>query len=281
MKKRFYIYILATLVISGLLLSCGKKRSSDSQESAIPEEDKVVTIMSYNVLRFVYDKENPYNYETIAKLVHEKGAEAVALNELDKLTTRSREEDQLAHFAQVLGGWDFEFGSAMPYMGGDYGEGIATRESAVQKFSVQLPKGVGAEPRVMVVMELEDYVIATTHLDHVSDEAQIGQVEKITEEIAKLYKDSDKPVFLAGDLNATPDSETIAILEKDWIRLSGTEPTFPSHAPRGCIDYVYQYNNGVECEVLHSEVVTTAEAGDMTVMSDHLPVLVKVKILSK
>ena len=31
-----------------------------------------------------------------------------------------------------------------------------------------LPEAGGAEPRVLVVVELPDYVIATTHLDHVS-----------------------------------------------------------------------------------------------------------------
>ena len=39
---------------------------------------------------------------------------------------------------------------------------------------------MGAEPRVLVVMEMEDYVICTSHLDHVSSEAQLGQVELIT-----------------------------------------------------------------------------------------------------
>ncbi|MDO5036383.1 MAG: endonuclease/exonuclease/phosphatase family protein [Porphyromonas sp.] len=286
MSKKLTIYSLLAL---GLLLALGACNTGTNPDDFVvpPHRETVakpegaIRLMTYNVLRFVYDQNDPYNYSTIASMVKEKEVDAICLNELDKHTTRSRNDDQLQLFAQALGGWDYEFGSAMPYKGGDYGEGIATREPAVRQFSIPLPKGSGAEPRVLVVMELEDYVIATTHLDHVSSEAQLGQVEKITAEIAKLYKDSDKPVFLGGDLNATPDSKTIKLLEQSWRRLSSTQPTFPSRSPKSCIDYIFQYINGVECEVLHTEVIRFMSSGNPATASDHLPVIVDVKILGK
>lgn len=281
---RFYILIAISILIS--FSACGK--SSDGLDFEVPphktnfeKEEGAIRIMAYNVLRFVYDKNDPYNYQTIANMVNEKEVDAVCVNELDSFTTRSMRDYQLEKFAKTLGNWDFKFGTAMPHAGGSYGEGIATKEKAIRKFTVPLPKGVGAEPRVMVVMEMNEYIIATTHLDHVSAEAQIDQVKTMNATIEELYKDSDKPVFLAGDLNAMPDSETIAFLKEDWTMLSSTHPTFPSNNPTRCIDYIFQYNNGVKCEVLHSEVIRFLKSGNPATASDHLPVIVDVKIIGR
>lgn len=281
---RFYILIVISTLIC--FSACGK--SNDGLDFEVPphktnieKEEGAIRIMAYNVLRFVYDKNDPYNYQTIANMVNEKEVDAVCVNELDSFTTRSNSDYQLEKFAQTLGNWDFKFGAAMPHAGGSYGEGIATKEKAVRKFSVSLPKGVGAEPRVIVVMEMNDYVIATTHLDHVSAESQIDQVKIINSTIEELYIDSDKPVFLAGDLNAMPDSETIAFLKENWTMLSSTHPTFPSHNPTRCIDYVFQYNNGVKCEVLHAEVIRFLKSGNPATASDHLPVIVDIKIIGR
>lgn len=281
--KSYILLALSALVCFG---ACGNSDKDLDFEvpphrQNVKKEEGAIRLMTYNVLRFVYDKNDPYNYQTIANMVNEKEVDAVCVNELDKHTTRSRNDYQLEKFAQVLGNWDFEFGSAMPYSGGDYGEGIATKEKAVKKFSVALPKGVGAEPRVLVVMEMEDYVIATTHLDHVSAAAQIDQVKTINAAIEEQYKDSDKPVFLGGDLNALPDSETINFFKQDWTMLSGTHATFPSHNPTRCIDYIFQYNNGVKCEVLHAEVIRFLKSGNPATASDHLPVIVDVKIIGR
>ncbi len=283
-KMKYYLLFALSALIS--LSACGKDHNEldfevPPHKTNTQKEEGAIRIMAYNVLRFVYDENDPYNYQTIANMVNEKEVDAVCVNELDSFTTRSNRDYQLEMFANSLGDWDFKYGTAMPYAGGSYGEGIATKEKAVKKYAVSLPKGVGAEPRVMVVMEMDDYVIATTHLDHVSAEAQIGQVETINEVIEKEYKFSDKPVFLAGDLNAYPDSETIAYLKEEWILLSTTQPTFPSHNPNRCIDYIFQYNNGVKCEVTHTEVIRFLRSGNPATASDHLPVIVDVKIIGR
>lgn len=286
MRNNMKSYVLLMLSAFICLSACGK--SNDGLDFEVPphktnvqKQEDAIRIMAYNVLRFVYDKNDPYNYQTIANMVNEKDVDAVCVNELDSFTTRSNRDYQLEKFAQVLGNWDFKFGSAMPHAGGSYGEGIATKKNAVKKFAVALPKGVGAEPRIMVIMEMEDYVIATTHLDHVSAVAQIDQVKVMNAAIEEQYRDSDKPVFLAGDLNALPDSETISFLKEDWTMLSSTHPTFPSHNPTRCIDYIFQYNNGVKCEVLHAEVIRFLKSGNLATASDHLPVIVDVKIVGR
>lgn len=286
MIKKIKYYILVALFAFVNVNACGK--DDKNLDFEVPphitdtgKPEGAIRLMAYNVLRFVYDKNDPYNYQTIANMVNEKEVDAVCVNELDSFTTRSNRDYQLEKFAKELGNWDFEFGTAMPHAGGSYGEGIATKEKAVRKYSVLLPKGVGAEPRVLVVMEMDDYVIATTHLDHVSEQARIDQVKVITEVMEREYKDSNKAVFLGGDLNATPESESIAFLKEDWTILSSLQPTFPSHSPTKCIDYIMQYNNGVKCELLHAEVIRFMKSGNPAIASDHLPVIVDVRIIGR
>ena len=49
----------------------------------------------------------------------------------------------------------------------------------------------------------------------------------------------DKPVLIAGDFNARPDSPEIAELKKGFTILSDTsKPTFRADNPSLCIDYI-------------------------------------------
>ena len=186
--------ILSILLVFGMAMNvsaCTKEH--DAQNDEVPphqqgnqgsdgpdrtKKEGVTRLVTYNV--GVFNKYITDDYQLIADMMKEIDADAVCMNELDSCTTRTRNVFQLQRVAGLLGNWDYEFGAAMPYKGGKYGEGIATKEKAVKKFSVVLPKGEGAEPRVLVVMELPKYVIATTHLDHVSALAQLPQVELIT-----------------------------------------------------------------------------------------------------
>ena len=286
MKKIFNIIVVIATLLGISFSACNNDDKFHDLEfpphvDNTKKPDGALRIMVYNVAVFNNDPNDPLNYQTIANMVKEKDVDLVCLNELDSLTTRTAKDYQLKKFADLMGNWDFHYASAMPYRGGGYGEGIATKEKAIKKFSVPLPKGVGAEPRVFVVMEMEDYVIATTHLDHAVPEAQADQVRIINETIEELYGDSDKPVFLGGDLNARPGSETINSFEEKWTILSSLQYTFPSHKPNRTLDYILQYNNGVECELIHAEVVKFFESGDTKTASDHLPIIVDVKILGR
>ena len=235
----------------------------------------VTRLVTYNVGVFNKYVKDDYQLKEIE-------ADAICMNELDNNTNRTGHVYQLKHFASLMGNWDFEYGAAMPYDGGEYGEGVTTREKAIRKFSVALPKDVGAEPRVLVVMEMEDYVICTSHLDHVSAEAQLKQIELITQTMKEQYGDSGKPVFLGGDMNATPNSESGQLLQKDWEILTITGfGTFPSDNPSKCIDYIMQLKGTPECEVVGSQILRWFKSGDVTKASDHLPVMLDIKLPPK
>ena len=84
------------------------------------------------------------------------------------------------------------------------------------------------QPRVLTVVELARYVIATTHLDHTSAAAQRDQVAVINRVMRERYAEASKPVFLGGDLNALPDSGTLRALQEAWTVLTPTDGgTYP------------------------------------------------------
>lgn len=232
-------------------------------------------IVAYNVGAFSkYSEDSTHD---IAKMMHETGADAVAVCELDSCNRRHA-TFQLEEFAEALGGWDFRFGAAMKWSGGAYGTGVVTECEIIDGFDINLPKGDGYEPRVCVVSETSDYVIAAVHLDHSNDTVRLEQIRLITDQLQGRYGRSHKPVFLCGDLNATPDSPTLKQLSEDWTVLSDQAPTFPSDRPRICIDYILALKNRARYKVVETAVLTQFESADVTKMSDHLPVFVEVMI---
>ncbi|BBL06148.1 MULTISPECIES: endonuclease/exonuclease/phosphatase family protein [Alistipes] len=270
MKKG--LMALALCLLAGRAAVCAEP----SRDAAADDGGRTVRLVTYNV--GVFNKYVRDDYRLVAGLLREVRPDAVCLNELDSCTARTRGVFQLERIAGMMGGWDFRFGAAMPFDGGSYGEGVMTRERAVRKEAVALPEAGGAEPRVLVVVELPDYVIATTHLDHVSPEAQLEQVRTINREMMRRYGDSPKPVFLGGDLNAEPGSETLRLLERTWRVLTPTDGgTYPSDEPEQCIDYLLQLRNGVRCEVTDARVLSRFGTGDVSRASDHLPVLLEVR----
>ncbi len=241
-------------------------------------DGRTLNIVSYNVGTFTKYEEN--SMQMIAGMMKEIGADAISLNELDSCTARTGAAYQLKSFAGIMGGWQYKFGRAMPYDGGAYGGGIVVPADSkvVAGRSVGLPKMDGAEPRVMVVMELEDYAIASVHLDHMSETAQLAQVKVINTVMSDMFGDSSKPVFLCGDMNAEPDSPTMKEFAGLWTVITPEQPTFPSENPDSCIDYILALNNKAKYRVVKAEVLEHFSCGDVTKASDHLPVMVEVAL---
>lgn len=275
MKRNLAKPLRTALMSAALLLllaACG-----DSSRPLYPKPEGVTRLVTYNV--GVFSKYlDTGSYDMIAGMMREIEADAVAMNELDSCTVRTGGIFQLQRAADLLGGWDCNYGAAMPFSGGAYGEGIASRERPVRSFSVVMERGEGAEPRVLVVSEFARYVYATTHLDHVSAAQRAVQAETINRIMMREYGTSPKPVFLGGDLNDTPDSEPLRILRKAWKILTPAEATFSSHDPQTCIDYILQLDNGAACEVLGARVLKQFRTGDVRQASDHLPVLLDVRL---
>jgi endonuclease/exonuclease/phosphatase family metal-dependent hydrolase len=236
-----------------------------------------LTIVQYNV--GVFDKYAESGFDAIASVVKEVDADVVTLNELDSCTVRTGGVYQSATFAQEMGGWYHYFASAMPYNGGAYGVGVVSRPEyeIVRTDKIALPKLDGREPRAVALVEYEDFVLCSTHLD-LTLKSQLGQVGTINHYIDSLYADCGKPIFLGGDFNCRPDSEPVALLKKTWTLLTPETVSFPSHAPDRCIDFIFVRPNGKKIIVEATYIPQTLRTADLATASDHLPVVLTVKI---
>ncbi len=264
------IFLICAAVVSSFA------RLQDCLPAANPEKaEGARRIVSYNV--GVFSKYHD-SLQDIANMMQEIDADVIALCELDSCNRRHG-TFQLEDFAKVIGeGWAFRFGSAMSWADGAYGIGIVDSGRINDSFEIKLPKGEGYEPRVCVVTETEEYVMAAVHLDHKNEEVRMEQARIVTQQLKDRYGRSRKPVFLCGDFNAVPDSPTLAMLSEDWTVLSETAPTYPADNPRKCIDYILTLKNRAKYEVVKAEVCTELESADVRTASDHLPLYVDVII---
>lgn len=97
-----------------------------------------------------------------------------------------------------------------------------------------------------------------SHFDHTGEADRIKQAARVRDILAEV----DLPLILAGDLNATPESETMEILFSD-LKPSSSDmaPTFPSQAPELKIDYIL-CGPPERWRMLESRVICDAVASD-------------------
>ena len=215
-------------------------------------------VMTYNV-RHCAGMDLVVDYERTAEVIQRKQPDVVALQELDSMTGRSGHCYQLGELARRTG-YEPVFGPAIDYDGGQYGVGVLVKETPLSTKCIPLP---GEEPRVLLVVELKDYVMACTHLD-LEEEARLASVPLIVEEARRWQK----PFVLAGDWNDTPGSVLLQEMEKYFTILSVSEPSYPADVPVDCLDYIALFKDR-EAEVMESVVIEEPEA------SDHRPVMVR------
>lgn len=285
MKRK--LTILTAALIAAVCVSC-------TQQGLYPRKEKSVRIVTYNV--GIFGKWDLSSEAYTASLMKELDPDVIALQELDSCTTRKGKElYQAQKFASEMGPeWDYTYASALEsYKEGSYGIGEVWNtelRKAVNIFKVLLPKGEAAEIRALDVVEYEDMVVASTHLNGHASSLQ-PSVEIITDTLKTLYGATDKPVFLCGDFNARPDNPSIEYMRENWTILTpegatgvggknrGVEPAPQTieEVQGGCIDYIMLLNNKAEVELLDSQICFRFENGSAFESSDHLPVFVDVR----
>ena len=215
------------VAVVGFLLAQG----SDELSAERPVR---LTVMTYNIYHGETMK-GDFDLDRIARVIGDEDPDVVALQEVGFRTRRARGYDLATEL-----GWRTKmaplFGRAMKYDGGEYGVAILSKHSFVSTRNVPLPHSQGREPRAALEATISlpsgaTVSIVGTHLDHLRDEGdRLAQAQTIVEEFA----DNAMPTILAGDLNALPDSETLALLRRHWTAAHGDSrrtPTFPSKDP--------------------------------------------------
>jgi endonuclease/exonuclease/phosphatase family metal-dependent hydrolase len=216
-------------------------------------------ILSYNI-RNAKGMDNVTDYKRIAHIITQSKASIVALQELDSVTQRSKGVDVLKELSDATGMYA-SYGAAIAFQGGKYGVGVLSKEKPLNQKTIALPGT--EEPRVLLIVEFEHYVVFCSHFS-LTEKDRISSV-KIIEEQLKTYQ---KPVLLAGDLNDTPGSTTMQMLQQLFQLASANGLSFPSDQPDRCIDYVLMH---------HKQKIQVLQTGVLNepVASDHRPVMVE------
>ena len=257
-------------LIFGLCASCILNMSAQAQEV---DSSRIVRVLTYNILHGKTLK-GDFDLDLIAKVIADAKPDLVALQEVDYQTNRARKYDLVTEL-----GWRTKmsplFARAMPYDGGEYGEGILSKYTFLTTKNHPLPYTEGKEPRaaaeIQVKIESGDVVrFVGTHLDHEKDpHNRFIQAQ----ELNRVLTQDDLPSILVGDLNETPKQKGMQLLFQEWERSFKTdEATFPSDNPIKKIDYVL-FRPANRWRVLEVKVI------DEKVASDHRPVLVVLELL--
>ena len=237
---------------------------------AAAHRDEAFMLASYNV-RNCLGLDDNCDYYRAGEVIHSFGADVIAIQELDLGTKRHHGDDILGKLAGVTGMVP-TFARAIDYQGGFYGVGMLTRELPLHSRTVSLPGR--EEQRVLLMVELADCICCCTHLS-LTREDQLASVDIIAREIAAFAKGKGKPVFIAGDWNATPDSELMARMGEHFEILSDTAAfTFPANEPDRTIDYIARWKGSPNGKL---GTVVKADVPVVPIASDHRPVSITLK----
>ncbi len=231
---------------------------------AVVDSSRIVKVLSFNILHGATTK-GDFNLDVIANVIKNTNPDIVALQEVDFKTRRAKGYDLVTEL-----GWRTQmaplFGRAMYYDNGEYGEGILSKYSFISTRNVILPYSSGNEPRaaleaVISLASNDTIAFIGTHLDHTKNETdRIAQAEKINQ----VFSKNKYPTILAGDLNATPGSNPIQILEEVWkpsCDMKNPAFTYPSDNPTKKIDYIMFYPKN-RWRVIETKVIRDVIASD-------------------
>ena len=225
--------------------------------------DVIIKVLTFNIYHGETMK-GDFDLDKIASVINKINPDFVALQEVDYKTNRTKKYDLVTELAYRTKLSPL-FGRAMYYDGGEYGEGILSKTTFIKTEAIPLPYTDNHEPRtaLLIITELpskDTICFIGTHLDHLkNDNNRIMQAKKINQILEKI----SYPVILAGDLNDTPHSRTISILEKKWTSTSkdNAQKTFPSNSPEEKIDYIMYYPQNC-WEVLDEGTICDSIASD-------------------
>lgn len=228
------------------------------------QAQNTLKLMAYNV-RNATGMDDVCNFQRIANVIINASPDVVAVQEVDSVTNRSKQKYVLGEIAERTQMHGY-FAPAINFDGGKYGIGLLTKQVPLRLQTLPLPGR--EEERALILAEFDDYIYCCTHLSLTEEDRM-----KSLEMVKSITASSEKPLFLAGDLNDGPESPFINELQKDFqILTDTTQHTFPAPAPEETLDYIAVLKRTAKgFAVISSKVLNEPMA------SDHRPVLVELR----
>lgn len=232
------------------------------------QAQNTLKLMSYNI-KNANGMDNVCNFQRIANVINNTSPDVVAIQEVDSMTNRSGQKYVLGEIADRTQMHGY-FAPAIDYDGGKYGIGLLTKQVPLRLQTLPLPGR--EEARTLILAEFTDYIYCCTHMSLTEEDRM-----KSLELVKAFTSSSTKPLFLAGDMNAEPESGFIKELQKDFQILSNPKQhTFPAPDPKETIDYIATLKqNAKGFAVISAKVINEPMA------SDHRPILVELRTAEK
>ena len=187
-------------------------------------------------------------------------ADVLGLQEVDVNLRRSHDADTAATVADACG-MAFEFGEAIAFRGGKYGNALLVRGTIEDVEVLAIPD---AEPRSAIVARavLDDggeLSVATTHL------GLRGAAAEELPRVLDALSQRPGPRVVLGDLNLDPGEVDALARAAGFVRVE-SDKTWPATRPRRTIDHVL-------VDGLRASAVVVAPLP----VSDHLALVVEVE----
>ncbi len=232
-----------------------------------------MNVMSFNTQHCDSFLEKRIDFELMAGVIKDLGADIVGLNEMRGKGSHVYYTDQVKALAELTGMEYYFFGKAIEFPNrGPYGNGFLSRVPIVKAETILIDDPVIKkydgyyESRCILKVELEGGVtVLVTHFGLNPDE-QENAVRALLGNIC------DKKCILMGDFNVTPDDRVLDPIRermKDTAdRFDGPRLSFPSDHPDRKIDYIFVSE---DVEVISADIPPI-------VASDHRPHVATVKL---
>jgi len=227
------------LAVSSVILLLAMLLSGSPLEAARP---LVIRVLSYNI-HHGEGVDGKLDLQRIAGVITSVKPDLVALQEVDRNTTRTGKVDQPAVLSRLTG-MQVLFEQNIPFGGGSYGNAILSRYPVKSHRNHSMPRHENGEQRGALEAEIVlpgkhgTLLFWSTHLDHRPDPterlASARALEKIVQEKPGI------PGILAGDLNSQLDGTVLPIFLRGWTNSNGLKarPTVPVAIPRRQIDFI-------------------------------------------
>lgn len=236
------------------------------------DEDRQIRVLCYNI-HYGQGTDGVYDIPRLADVIRSVKPDLVALQEVDVGVQRSGRVHEAQRLAELTG-MAVRYGPTQHYQGGLFGNAVLSRLPILDVVIHPLPYTESSAerttyPRGAIAVTVKGphgkpLRFISTHFQHNVPEDRLAEAKAIN----KLFAaGDDMPTILAGDMNATPDSEPIAELLRHWTNATdeAATPTAPATKPRSRIDYVF-YRPAADFSLIESKVIPEAVA------SDHRPV---------
>lgn len=250
--------------------------------AATPEKPVAseITVLSYNIRLGGMRMDRVYDRPLQISIAKAQKADLVAMQEVDRKTSRVKGADVPAEFATALS-MNFHYAPAIRLGGGEYGVAVLSKLPVTGTGSAPLPAPGENRAAGWVTVKLPgggELMFVSTHFDHISDASRLTNTRDLLAAIERSK--TTLPVIIAGDLNAEPDSPVFKLFTEAGFRRceakKGANLSYPADKPNILIDYVLLRDGAtLRLEDAGTEVLNEP------LSSDHRPLLSHLRVVPK